>query len=552
MSAGSVEYSSSLKDTKDEKVQVVVQDYDVEDEKVKSQVVKGKDGGNVARANVIEQPLTSKWELIAYALYYFANNSSGPYQYTPTAFQNLLNQGGWDADKTGRQRCSDSTTRCVVKFGGVRTIDTVVLISQGIGFALQTVVFLCLGALADYGSWGSMILIVLSFLSWGAQFGFLGVHDGSKYKAAFALSILSSLGYQGCQSFWTAAFPRLARNLPSVRETEEKMLDGEITEDDYHKVDTYYRNKITNYCWAISTMGTIIVYAVAIGILFAMKSRESDANSDWGISVVISWATGFWIVFGVPWFFLEKKRVNQNLPEGTTYWTVGIKQLVYCFKSFFKLKQTALYLFTYWLLGDGLNTSINIQSIIQNEVISYDMISASYLYILEGGITVIGMAIYWWVQKRFKLSTKKMFVINSMFITFFPLYGLIGTWTHKIGFHNTWEVYAYNAYSGLFISSYYAYSSTLMSEVCPRGKEFVFFAIFSTINKTSSFIGPFITSAIISRTNSNNSGFSFVFGICVISLICSFFISESKSRVECENFLIEEKRKIEKGEPLLF
>lgn len=511
-----------------------------------------KNGEALQRATRETQPVTGRWELVAYALYYFANNSSGPYAYTPTAFQNLLNQGGWDANLPGKQKCSDSTTKCVIEFGSVRNVNSVVLLSQGIGFALQTVVFIFLGAFADYGSWGSWILISLSFLSWGVQFGFLGVHEGSKYKAAFALSILSSLGYQGCQSFWTAVFPRLARNLSKVRQAEDRMLNNEISEDEYHKIDAHYRNKITNYSWAVSNIGMVIVYAASIGILFKMNSRGSEENNNWGISIVIMFATVFWIVFGVPWFFLEKKRVNQKLPEGATYLNIGWKQLVYCFKSFKKLKQTGLYIFSYWLLGDGLNTSCNIQSIIQNEVVSYDMISVSYLNLLNSGTSIIGMWLYWWFQKKFNLSTKTMFLINSFFITFFPLYGLIGTWTNKIGFHNLWEVYAYNAYSGLFISSYYAYSSTMMSEVCPRGKEFVFFAIFSTVNKTSSFIGPFITSAIISRTDNNNTGFSFVLGLCVISTFCTFFISESKSREECEEFLLQEDEKIKNGTDSIF
>lgn len=515
-------------------------------------LVKKEDGKEVKRAVINEQPITTKWELFGYALYYFANNSSGPYAYTPTAFQNILNQGGWDADKGKSFGCGNDTTRCVIEFGSVRSIDSVVLISQGIGFALQTVIFLFLGSFADYGNCGSYILLGLSILSWGCQFGWLGVKSGKQYKAAFALSILASLGYQGCQSFWTAIFPSLARNLPKARELETKMMNGEITEDEYYVNDEYYRNKITNYSWAFSNVGMIIVYAVAIGILFAIHSRDTTQLNNWGISIAIMWATVFWIVFGIPWFFLEKKRVNQKLPPGVNYLTVAFKQLAYCFKSFRTLKQTALYLFAYWILGDALNTSINLQGILQNEVVSYDMISVSYLNLLNAGSSIFGMALFWYIQKKFSLSTKTMFIINSFFISFFPLYGLIGTWTNRIGFHNLWEVYAYNAYSGLFISPYYAYSSTMMSCVSPRGKEYIFFAIFSTVNKTSSFIGPFVTSGIIDRSNNTNTGFSFTLALCVLSLFASFFINEGVSRIECEEFLLEEERKVKNGESLIF
>ena len=47
----------------------------------------------------------------------------------------------------------------------------------------------------------------------------------------------------------------------------------------------------------------------------------------------------------------------------------------------------------------------------------------------------------------------------------------------------------------------------MISEVTPRGKEFLFFSLFSIIGKTSSFIGPFISSAIIDDTGNNSSPF---------------------------------------------
>ena len=533
------------------------QSVQVDIEEVKSQaqalVVQNKDGEEIKRAQIVDQPTTTKWEVLMYALYYFGNNATGPYTFTPTQYQNLLSQSGWIKGKRNVSCSDDPNGLCVVSFAGtVKTVNSVVLINLGIGFALQSVVFLFLGGLSDYGQYGSWVLIGLSIMSWGVQFGFLGVHDGRKHEAAFALSVLSSLGYQGCQSFWTAMFPRLARNLPKTRAAEEKMLNGEILESEYHKVDSYYRNKITNYSFAFSMFGFTLVCAISIGILKSMDSTANQANNNWAMSVCIMFATIWWIVFGTPWFFAEKKRINEKLPEGVSYLSLPFKQLGYAFKSFLKLKQTALYLFSYWLLGDGLNTAISLQSTIQNEVISYDMVTSMYLNIVNGVTSVIGVVMFWWIQKTFKISTRNMYIVCSVFITLFPIYGLIGMWTNRIGFHNIWEEWFYNAYSGIFIAPYYAYSSTMMSEVCPRGREFVFFAIFSTINKTSSFIGPFVSSAIIDDTGNNNSGFSFLVGICCVSLASSFFLNQDKARVQAEEFLIEEKRRIANGESLIF
>jgi MFS-type transporter involved in bile tolerance (Atg22 family) len=82
----------------------------------------------------------------------------------------------------------------------------------------------------------------------------------------------------------------------------------------------------------------------------------------------------------------------------------------------------------------------------------------------------------------------------------------------------------------------------MISEVTPRGKEFLFFSLFSIVGKTSAFIGPLVSSAIIDDTGNNSSPFYFLFALSLVS--CAwlfFFVDVEKSRVEQEIFLQREK-----------
>lgn len=84
----------------------------------------------------------------------------------------------------------------------------------------------------------------------------------------------------------------------------------------------------------------------------------------------------------------------------------------------------------------------------------------------------------------------------------------------------------------------------MISEVTPRGKEFLFFSLFSIIGKTSSFIGPLVSSAIIDASpNGNNSTpFYFLLGLSAASaLMLGWGVDLKKSRKEQEVFLEEEK-----------
>jgi hypothetical protein len=49
-----------------------------------------------------------------------------------------------------------------------------------------------------------------------------------RWQIGTALYILGLIGYQGSLTFWTAAFPGLARDLPEIQESEEKLARGEI------------------------------------------------------------------------------------------------------------------------------------------------------------------------------------------------------------------------------------------------------------------------------------------------------------------------------------
>jgi MFS-type transporter involved in bile tolerance (Atg22 family) len=87
----------------------------------------------------------------------------------------------------------------------------------------------------------------------------------------------------------------------------------------------------------------------------------------------------------------------------------------------------------------------------------------------------------------------------------------------------------------------------MISEVTPRGKEFLYFSLFSIIGKTSSFIGPLVSSAIIDDSGNNSTPFYFLFALSLLSFLwLLFFVDVKKSRVEQAAFLEKERAAKEK------
>lgn len=121
---------------------------------------------------------------------------------------------------------------------------------------------------------------------------------------------------------------------------------------------------------------------------------------------------------------------------------------------------------------------------------------------------------------------------------------MVGIWTQRFGFHQAWEFWFYQGFYGFFVCPWYSYSQIMISEVTPRGKEFLFFSLFSIIGKTSSFIGPLVSSAIIdaSPSGNNSTPFYFLFALSLASLAgLAGFVDLKRSRVEQAKFLEREK-----------
>ena len=277
---------------------------------------------------------TSKWEIWAYYCYYIGNNGLTLFNFAPTAAQNLLSQ---------RAVAVGGPNNDIVHFAGAdRTINSVILLCNGISFAIQIVIFLILGSYADFGTFRPNILIVLSLIAWGIGFGWLGVHTEKDWQYGLGLYIIGLIGYQLCLTYWTAAFPGLARNTRHMREKAEQLEAKEITRDEYDHADSMKRNELSNVAFWVQSVGEVVILAVIVGVLFAVQVDKSAARNNWGLSVLIAFATGVWLLLAMPWFFMEKRRPGQD--PGMNIVIAGFWQLWRAMTQIWQLKQSLFYL----------------------------------------------------------------------------------------------------------------------------------------------------------------------------------------------------------------
>lgn len=227
--------------------------------------------------------------------------------------------------------------------GELRSINSIVLLSNGISFAIQIVVFVTIGSFADFGYWRPNILIVLSLIAYGIGFGWLGVHTADQWHIGVGLYIVGLIAYQTCLTFWTAAFPSLARNTTHMKEVANQYVSGEITRDQYDYADTMMRSKLSNIAFVVQSVTEIFILAIIVGIMFGIDVDASQANNNWGLSVLIAFVSGVWLLVSLPWFFMEKRRPGQD-PGKRSVFVAGVWQLWHAVRQIWHLKQSLVYL----------------------------------------------------------------------------------------------------------------------------------------------------------------------------------------------------------------
>lgn len=144
------------------------------------------------------------------------------------------------------------------------------------------------------------------------------------------------------------------------------------------------------------------------------------------------------------------------------------------------------------------------------------------------------------MQKKFRFSVKTGVFYGACMTLFPSLWGGIGYFTNSVGFKKIPEFWAAQCYN-FMTAAWGSYQITMISEVVPAPKAFLFFALFNCVGKTSGFIGPFISSAIIERANGNTSAaYWFLFAMGSVGCITLWFVDTDKAKRDNARYLERE------------
>lgn len=113
-----------------------------------------------------------------------------------TLFQSLATSAAFDASLGPGNPCASGTpsSQCLLPWGsGTKSVASVVLVANGVSFAVMTALFTTIGSAADYGTFGRWLLFGLTIICWGAQFASMTLTCASCFFRLFLPLLWMSL-----------------------------------------------------------------------------------------------------------------------------------------------------------------------------------------------------------------------------------------------------------------------------------------------------------------------------------------------------------------------
>lgn len=94
-----------------------------------------------------------------------------------------------------------------------------------------------------------------------------------------------------------------------------------------------------------------------------------------------------------------------------------------------------------------MNSTVTVISTVQNQLVSFSTTKLNILLIVGIAAQGIGIYAFWLIQKRFKLSTLTMFKAVVVFLIILQLWGFVGIFQDRFGFHREYEAYMVSLFS---------------------------------------------------------------------------------------------------------
>lgn len=443
----------------------------------------------------------------------------------------------------------DENSVCVLPILGKHFyIDTssYALYTFSFSVLLQTICVLTISGIADNSNYKKKLILVFGLLGGLATSSFF-LLTSHNYFAASCLAIIANCAFGCVNVLMNSYLTMLIQNYPFqslqlLNEIENTAnLDDDSTINENDETALIGDSELGRIGAKISGIGTstgyssaLLIQICALFLLIALKNINNDMI--WCIKIIISLVGMWWIVWQIPiaLFLRNIKNGDINWHKGMKISTMikrGYKDLAHSIYKIQELKDIYFFLLGWFVLSDSITTINSTAILFAKTELHMPMVSLGKIGVLVMISAIFGSIIIPHVIiGYYQFDLQQVLVALILWCLCVPLYGILSL-------DSAYEMYILAVWYGIGIGGLSTVSRSIYSIIIPKGKENVFFSIFSLTDKTSSIIGPFVIGMIVNLFHELRGAFWVLAILLIISLpILSKKFDLSRARNEAELF----------------
>ncbi len=273
--------------------------------------------------------------------------------------------------------------------------------------------------------------------------------------------------------------------------------------------------RVSGYGWGLGYVGGLL--SLAIAYPFISGGFAEDNLSTYRVSFAVTAA--FFILAALPTFFILRERaVPQPRRAGESVWGQGFKRLSSTARHVKQHRDLFVYLISYLIYTDGINTVIVATAIFANKVLDFSP-SDLIIYFLVTQVTAgLGSVACGLLADR--IGAKR--TINlTLGIWILVVFAAALVQTHA-------QFYAIGLVAGSVLGANQATSRSLLAQFTPIGKQGEFFSFFSVTGKFAAIFGPWVYGEITAWTGNQRWAVLSIAVFLVIGLLAFQAVDEER------------------------
>jgi len=331
---------------------------------------------------------------------------------------------------------------------------------------LQVFFLPVLGAIADYSNLKKGLLALFAYVGALATMGMYFL-EGERYLLGGGLFLLANLSFGASIVFYNAYLPDIA------------------APDD--------RDKVSSQGWALGYLGGGIL--LAINLLFVQFLAEP-----WGVelghAIRISLASAglWWAIFTlVPLRGLRTRRPIKPLPAGTSFLSIGFKQLSHTLRQLPSYPHSLLFLIAYLLYNDGIQTVIAMSTQFGSEELGLPTSDLIQLVLMVQFIAFFGALGFGYLARY--MGSKRAIMLSLVL--------WLGVTIYAYAFlQSRLQFFIMGGVIAIVLGGSQALSRSLFSQMIPAGQEAEYFSLYEVSERGTSWLGPLVFGLALQLTGS--------------------------------------------------